>query len=63
MAIELPNWPQVNAETVCELAGNARTFASNVEGTHAKALAQHAQDVKAHAQNLTGNLAGLNFAS
>ncbi|WP_034090122.1 hypothetical protein [Streptacidiphilus albus] len=31
--------------------------------THAKTLAQHAADVKAHAQNLTGNLAGLNFAS
>ena len=31
--------------------------------THAKALAQHAQAVQAHAQTLTGNLAGLNFAS
>jgi hypothetical protein len=31
--------------------------------THAKTLAQHAADVKAHAQNLTGNLTGLNFAS
>jgi hypothetical protein len=30
---------------------------------HAKTLAQHAADVKAHAQTLTGNLAGLNFAS